>query len=88
MHWLKLLVTTDVIQDRAVNGCVVAVAVADADAGIDHAELYCFVVRRIYLKAHKGYLGWQMKAGNSYVPSSIRIIEFASEFGFDNVDGC
>lgn len=46
MNWLQLRGTTDAIQDRVVIDCVVA---ANADADFDHAELYCFVGRRIYL---------------------------------------
>lgn len=46
MDWLRLRVAIDVIQDLTV---IESVAVADADAAIDHAELYCFVVHNIYL---------------------------------------
>lgn len=46
MSLLQLHGTTDVIQDRVVIDCA---GVANADADFDHAELYCFVVKRIYL---------------------------------------
>lgn len=57
MYWSKLAVATDVIQDLIGIDCV---AVADADAAIDHVELYCFVVQKIYLHFSK-------KNGNSIV---------------------
>lgn len=47
MNWLQLRGTTDVIQDQVVIDCV---AVVNADVDFDRAELYCFVVRKIYLQ--------------------------------------